>query len=204
MGRLQSRGIIMIICLSLYACRETLIWRYGIHTPRKESAASIRRFLARQKIPAENIFLFRDTAAFLHFLKDTVFRRNLFRPMIYSGQGLLGPVGNTDNCLQETGSLVWPLNKEALCHADTAHSFTSLLSSVISLDREQTSDTDGADFVAVVTWATFLGRFNRNLFSLCKELTEQQGMHVMPVFLSMDMLEGWKLRRNQRLHFRSD
>ncbi|TSA27398.1 MAG: hypothetical protein D4R67_06115 [Bacteroidetes bacterium] len=123
----------LALCTTLSSCKEVVLWRYGLHQPRKESTRSIRKFLARQKFPNKNIFVFRDSSAYLHYLREPIHRHHLFGTTLYSSAGLLDGF------------------------KDTTHTFSCLMASLRPLDKETVIDTSAADTYAVVTWAAFLG-----------------------------------------------
>lgn len=197
-------GSILLCSLLLFSCKEIMVWRHGIHQPRDESAGSINEFLGDYGIPSGEVYLFRDSGYYLGYLKDTVYRNNLFRAMIYSRSGYIGTFPNRNGSRQnDISGALFPENG-TLHPADTARTIKRLLAGVVGLQGEPAPDTIEADFVAVITWAAFLGKYNKPLFALRSELMELDEIRVMPVFLSMDILEHWHLGKNQRWEFRDD
>jgi len=124
--------------------------------------------------------VFRDSSAYLHYLREPIHRHHLFGTTLYSSAGLLDGF------------------------KDTTHTFSCLMASLRPLDKETVIDTSAADTYAVVTWAAFLGQCNKRLFSIRQTIIEQQEVKVVRVFLNIDMLEEWNLNKDQGLVFRDD
>lgn len=196
--------LISLMCLLFLSCKQIILWRYGIHEPRKETPESIRKFLAKQDFPNENIFIFRDSAGYMQYLRDSVCRHNLLGTLFYSPKGLLVTFKDTSQCQWAGGFQVSTFKKDTLYHVDTNRSFAKLMSGLKPLSGETTLDTACADYYAVVTWSVFLGKYNKRLFTIREAISEQQEVTVIPVFINVDKQTEWNLSDNQGLAIRDD
>ncbi len=200
----QLIPIILLASFAFTGCKQLVMWRYGIHEPRKETPESIQKFLAKHDFPDENIFIFRDSSSYSHYLSDSLYRSNLLGTLFYSPRGLLDTFKDTSRCQWSGGYFVGLLKKDTIYHADTTRTFSGLMGQLIPLSAMTSVDTAGITFFAVVTWATFLGKYNERLFLILKAIREQQEVKVIPVFLNLDMQERWNLSHSQGLEFRDD
>jgi len=191
-------GLLLLILLpGLVSCKQIVLWKYGIHNPRTESRASIGKFLNKTEVQNENIFVCRDSAAFYTCLRDTVFRENLFSTMVFSSTGLLNRLRDSSSCQWAGGMWISRLRPDTLYDTDTAYSFKKLMERFVPLNPSTRVDTAGASFLAVVSWGTFLGSYNKRLFSVQESAIQQSNVRVKTLFLCMDMLEEWNLTREQ-------
>ena len=157
--------------------------RYGIRQPRLETPGSILEFARKMGYPVDNIFLFRDSASLIRSLKDPVFSRNLFRALSFTEDGW---------CRL---NVPW---------TDTSYRYQTIMSSLISLSPDQPMDTLTKGLTVVITWATFLGRYNDRLFALPERFGAKRSMTTRFLFVCIDIQKSWKLVDKHMLKFRFD
>jgi len=197
-------SIIILVIMVLTGCKQIILWKYGIHAPREETPESIRKFLASHDFTNENIFIFRDSTVWAEYLRDTVSRSNMLGTLFYSPQGLLDNFIDTSKCQWSGGYHISTFKKDTVYHVDTTHSFVNLMARLMPLSRETVLDTANADYYAVVTWGTFLGKYNERLFIIREGSDEQKEVTVKAVFINIDMLKEWNLTDKQGLSFSND
>jgi hypothetical protein len=197
-------GFFSLLCFLLCSCKQIILWRYGIHEPRMENPGSIHHFLAARGYPEENIFIFRDSAAWCRFLSDSVYRSNLPGTVFFSQHGLLDHLKDTSRCPHSGKNYVSILKKDTAYSADTGRTFARLMAMLIPLSEETRVDTAGADFYAVILWGNFLGKYNDFLFGIREPARGNKEVTTKPVFINIDMQSGWGLDEKQELRFRTD
>ena len=198
---------LILCCLTLLlfsGCKQVLMWRYGIHDPREEKVTSIEKFLITHDFPTANVAIFKDSTTWNTFLKDSVYQRNILSTMFFSRDGLLDQFKDTSQCQWSGGYQVRLLRKDTIYHSDTTCQFAALMSMVKPLTSNTPFDTAGADYYAVITWGSFLGKYNDRLFGVQDAIASLQEVRVVPVFLCIDMLKEWNLTKNQVLSFKDD
>ena len=76
-----------------------------------------------------------------------------------------------------------------------------LSDNIVQLEPEPPSDTSCCrpDFTVVVTWAGFLGSYNKPLFDLGEAARENHDAIIRMVWLNIDMQQSWHLRKDQKM-----
>lgn len=184
-------SLVSFLSISLFSCKEIVMMRYGIHQPREETPESILAFMNKMDYPNENTFLFKDSTAFNTCMKDSIFRSNVLSTLFYSPQGLLINIKDTSMCQWSGGYFVRNLHQDSLYQSDPAYTIDNLMSSLIPLNGSTVIDTVNADYIVVVIWASFLGRYNERLFSIREAIRENPDVIVKPIFLCIDMQKSW-------------
>ncbi len=195
-------SIIILVIMVLTGCKQIILWKYGIHNPQEETPESILSFMEKMSYPTENTFIFKDSSAFYHCIRDSVFRRNTPGTLFFSPEGLLDTYKDTSKCQWSGGYFVSNLRSDTIYRVDTAYTLQKLMSYFIPLNKTTSIDTSSADYIVVIAWATFLGQYNERLFSICKAIQENKKVTVKPVFLCTDIQKAWNLTREQQQDFR--
>ncbi|MFC2101950.1 hypothetical protein ACFLS7_03055 [Bacteroidota bacterium] len=193
---MKTKKIIILFALlsiSSLSCKEILMLRYGIHQPREETPESIMAFMNKMDYPNENTFLFKDSSAFYTCMRDSTFRSNVLSSLFFSPQGLLINIKDTSMCQWSGGYFVRNLHHDSLYQSDSAYTLGNLMRLMTPLNGNTVVDTVNADYIVVVIWASFLGRYNERLFSIREAIHENTDVAVKPVFLCIDMQKSWNL-----------
>jgi len=149
--------------------------RYGIRQPKEETPETIQAFLDKMNYPNENMFLFKDSISFYYCLRDSLFRTNVFGTLFFCHGRLMNHY------------------KDTVYHTDPLYRVDHLMEHLIPLNGSTKIDTCGADYLAVVTWGRFLGKYNERLFSVRKSAEENKFARVKTIFLCLDMQKEWNL-----------
>lgn len=196
--------VIMPLILVTSSCKEVLLLRYGMHQPREETPESIVKFMEKMDYPNENTFLFKDSSSFYACMRDSVFRSNVLGTLFFSPRGLLDTYKDTSRCQWSGGYFVRNLKPDTLYHADTGYTLKKLMTFTTPLNGSTRIDTAGADYIVLVTWASFLGSYNHRLFSIRESIAENQDVTVRAVFLCVDLQKGWNPSKREKEVLRFD
>ena len=174
--------LVPVFSISFISCKEVMMLKYGIHQPREETPESVGAFMEKMEYPNENTFIFKDSSAFYSCLRDSVFRSNLLGTLFFSPRGLLDNYKDTSRC---------HLKHDTIYHVDTGYTLQNLMGFIAPLNEQTRIDTADADYIVVITWATFLGKYNERLFSIREVIGENNEVTVKPLFLCIDIQEEW-------------
>jgi hypothetical protein len=177
-------GFILVMALINGGCRQVVMLRNGIREPREESPESVRAFLQKLKLPAQDVYLFRDSSGFCRFMADPVLGRTILGTLLYDSRGLIG------------------INSDSAVVADTGHRFQSLSMDIIPLQGDTGKVCPDCDYTLVITWAVFLGPYNDPLFTAGGLMTSRQKPPVRVIYLCIDAMKTWNLKENRRIRFR--
>lgn len=186
------------LILTTYSCKQVLMMRYNIHQPKKESPRTILAFMDKMDYPNENTFIFKDSSSFYKCLKDSVFRTNVPGTLFFAPQGLLVSYKDTSSGQWSGGYYVRNLHRDTIYQSDTAYTLQKLMSLLTPLNENTRIDTAIADYVVVITWATFLGKYNEWLFVIRDAIRENTEVIVKPVFLCIDLQKNWNPPKKEK------
>lgn len=191
---------VALVCLILAtsSCKQILLMRYDIRQPREETPGTILAFMEKMDYLNENTFIFKDSSAFNTFMRDSVFRDNVLGMLFFSAQGLLANYKDTSRCQWSGSYFVRNLHSAMVYPADTGYTLQKLMNSVVPLNQATHIDTTNADYIVVITWATFLGKYNERMFSIRDAIRENTEVSVKPVFLCIDIQKEWSLAEREK------
>ena len=203
---MNTKTSITILLFGIFlfgGCKQLIMWRYGIHQPREISKESLNRFLEKHHYPQENNFIFGDSSAWLGFFKDSVMRTHLLTTTFFTRDGMMDQLTDSSDCQWSGGKYARLLKNDTIYHVDTAYTISRLLENLTPLNSQLPIDTSRADFYALITWGSFLGKMNERLFDAGKTASEQQMVRIIPIYLSLDMIKEWHLTKKQKMHFKN-
>ncbi len=189
MKRLLIIGLSPWFCVWFISCKEILMMRYGIRQPREETQESIQAFMDKMEYPNENTFIFKDSSAFYSCLRDSIFQSNALGTLFFSPQGLLASYNDTSHC---------HLHLDTTYFANTSYTLQKLMTFLVPLNDATLIDTMNANYIVVVTWATFLGKYNERLFSIRSTIRDNSDVTVKPIFLCIDIQKDWGMTNRER------
>jgi len=198
MNRMIRIGLIPLLSISSLACKEILMMRYGIRQPGVETPESIRKFMDKMEYPNENTFIFKDSFAFYTCLRDSIFQHNTPGTLCFSPNGRLTSSKDASRCQWPGDYFVRNVHRDTLYQADTGYSLRKLMTLLVPLNNATLVDTANANYIVLVTWATFLGKYNERLFSIRSAIRENIDVTVKPVFLCIDIQKDWGMTKKER------
>lgn len=183
------------------SCVTLVKWKYGITEPREETPASLLKFLQKMNQPPEDFYIFKDSAAFCHYLNDSVFRKNLIGSLFFNQEGLLTDIKDTAKCQWSVSSFLQNLDHKRAFKVDSAYRYQNVLSHLMPLVRNGITDSllGSYNYIVLITWGRFAGKLNKRLFDAAEMANEKRNKGVHIAFINIDMQKSWKLRKNQKM-----
>lgn len=182
------------------SCVTIVKWKYGIRNPREETPESLIEFLKKMNKSPEDIYLFRDSSSYFHYLNIPVFRKNLIGSMFFNGQGLLTGVKDTNKCQWSVNAFIENLEHQKDFLADTSFRFQDLDKCLVPLVNDGICrEMMDPDFIVVINWGCFAGKLNQRFFDVSAMDGEKRDIRIRLVFLNIDMQKSWELTKDQKL-----
>ncbi|MBN1198953.1 MAG: hypothetical protein JXA23_06355 [Bacteroidales bacterium] len=157
--------------------------------------------MKKQGYPNENTFIFKDSSSFFSCMRDSVFIQHVFGALPFSPGRLLIRSVDTLRDSWPGLDLIPHLKRDTLYRTDTNYSLQQLMHFLIPLTDSTSIDTANADFIVVVPWAAFLGRYNDRLFSVREAIRQNRKVVIKPLFLCIDVQQTWEIARNKNKVF---
>ncbi|MFH1159448.1 MAG: hypothetical protein V1733_00675 [bacterium] len=203
MNKIPTISIIFVIlislsCLSFFSCKQILLMRYGIRQPKEETPVTIMAFMDKMDYPNVSTFIFKDSSSFYTCMKDSIFQRNTLGTLFFYRNRLLINYKDTSKCQWSGGYFVMNLRNDTIYQTDSTCLFQRLMTNFIPLNATTKIDTAGADYIVLVTWARFLGKYNERLFSIRKAMEENPGVNIKAVFVCIDVQKEWNLTDREK------
>ncbi|MFH1297204.1 MAG: hypothetical protein ABIJ04_08035 [Bacteroidota bacterium] len=195
---------VVLICLILAtsSCKQILMMRYGIRQPREETPETILAFMDKMNYPDVNTFIFKDSSSYNRCMRDPVFQANALGTLFFYHNRLLINYKDTSECQWSGGFFVRNLKSDTVYQTDSAYSFQRLIAHFVPLSEPTQLDTTAADYIVLVTWARFLGRYNERLFDIRRAVEENPAVNIKVVFVCIDIQKEWKLTDREKKAFR--
>ncbi len=179
--------VLFALLLSLTSCKQMILFVYGIHNPRVVSAEEIEKNIKKYKLNADyNIVLSEE--GFLKYYSENYSINELF---IYTQNGKLVLPKDTNTCSSNTQKFVQYYNDSSLVnYADTTE-LNSFNQYFMNLDGSKVTIATEKPYVAVVFWASYTGRLNKDLSAnWVGELKKDKD--ILVVCVNLDVQENWK------------
>jgi hypothetical protein len=194
----------LMVILSLAGCKQIVMWRYGMHEPREETPASVAAVLKSLGKPADNVYLFRDSAGYCRYMDDSVFHRNLLGALFFTDRGLMYNYKDPASCQWSAGRFIGSLRADTAYAVDTGYRYQDLLKVIVPLEPGvgEAPAAGAFDYTVVITWGCFLGRYNERLFMADSAAAVNTRARIRVICLCADMMKAWSLRDDQKLKFR--
>jgi hypothetical protein len=192
--------LLTAICISA-GCKQMVIWRYGIRSPRMETPQSITDYARKQGQDPDNVWLFSDSAAFAKFNRDTLYRKSYFGALVFSRQGLVINFKDTATCQWSVANAVREMKKDSLYRIDKSRKYEDLMSSLVPLTGISflSKDMKEYDYTVIFTWAKYIGKLNERLFEITEAARNNSNANIRVIALNVDMQKSWNLRKDQRI-----
>ena len=190
---------VMVLFLTI-GCKQIVIWKYGIRSPRNETPESIIAFAKKQGQSPENIYMFRDSVSYLKFMKDSIYKRSCFSAIVFNEKGFLVNYKDSAGCQWSAAGYIAKLKKDTIYRTDESHLISSVIPSLIPVTGSASPDlhAQGFDYTVVFTWAKYIGKLNDRLFCINEIAKNNPYARLRVISLNVDMQKSWCLRDDQK------
>jgi hypothetical protein len=179
---------------SLIGCSPFMKYKYGISKPKTESPGSLLTFLEKNEYPVENQYIFKDSGAYVHMIRQPDFRSHLLSYMIFNKQGHLLEKDSA-KCQWAGADMVMALHPDSSFRHSGADELSEIINAIqpIGICSCQSGADPVPDYTLVITWGKFLGKYNYRLFDLEKAVNANPVSNIRTIWLNIDMQKSWKL-----------
>ena len=194
----------LLLLLFMNSCKQIMLWNYGITRPKAETPESLLIFLAKLNQPADEMYIFKDSASYLRCMEDSIFHKNILNSMFFTKDGMLDQFKDSSICQWSAGYYIKSLKNDTTYHVDRRYRYQDILSNFHSLrDQQRSLNADSVyDFIAFVTWGKFAGKLNERQFIADDFASANWHARIRVVFLNCDAMKSWKLDKNRLLTFK--
>jgi len=200
--KMKIRLLLWVVPLLLIVsgCRTLLGFRYGMSQPREETPETLISFLKKEKFPVNGMYLFDDSASYFKALRDPVFRKNILSHMVFDRRGHLLE-RDTNQCQWAGYDFIRALNRDSSYQECPGYRLGPLLDCIRPFGGPGRYDsvTGPPDYVVVITWARFIGKYNQRLFVLSGAVQENTTASIRLIYLNVDMQKSWNLSDRQKV-----
>lgn len=184
-------------------CKQMIVWKYGITSPRSETPESVVSFARGFRQDPENIFIFRDTTGYFAFMQDSIYRKSCFSAIVFNAKGMLIRYKDTGSCQWSAAAAVKRLKKDTVYSVEGSCSLATLTAGLVSASGDSVfaDRPDSIDFTVIYTWANYLGKLNERLFAIGEAVRNNPNARIRVISLNIDMQKSWKLRKDQMVRF---
>lgn len=202
MWTLKFTGMIVLLSIST-GCKTYMSLKYGMTQPKEETPARLSAFLEKHHFPAENLYMFNDSASYCQEMRDPVFSKYLIGHMIFTRDGTLLQ-RDTAQCQWAGYDLVKSLHPDSVYEKSSEVQLSQILPKIIPFGMNSTAAGSimEPDFTLIVTWAKFIGKYNYRLFVLDEAVKLNTTARIRLIWLNVDMQESWKLSSEQKVAIR--
>ena len=183
---LRNKVLLIVIALTLTNCKQIAFTLYGIHKPREVSSKKLERKIEKYGLQADyNLALNKE--GFMKYLGQDFSVNEL---LIYNQKGKLILPKDTNSCSSVTDQFVEYYKDSSLVNYvdTTGHNFFNQY--FVNFDGSKATIDNDKPYLAVVYWASYTGRLNRNLSAKwVEELRKDKD--VVLVCVSLDIQEFW-------------
>lgn len=193
--------LVLVIVLSASAgCKSYMKYKYGITQPKEETPEKLIEFLEENHFPQENQYMFSDSAAYSHAMREPEFSKHLLSHMIFDRQGILIR-RDTTQCQWSGYDKLKSLSIDSIYLKGDGLQLNQILSQIrpFGKDALPSGSYQDPDFTVIVTWAKFIGKYNYRLFALADAPKLNKTARIRMIWLNVDMQEAWKLTREQKV-----
>lgn len=193
-----------IVSVFLSSCKQIIFWKYGIHRPQAETTESLQDFLLKMNQPAEDVYIFKDSASYLQCMNDPLFHHNILNSMFFTREGILDQFKDSVLCQWSAGYYIKTLRSDTEYHINKNYRYQDILFNFRPFkDQKKSLKTDSIfDFIALVTWGKFAGKLNERQFIADDFAAANYHARIRVVYLNCDALKSWNLDKKKILVFK--
>jgi hypothetical protein len=185
----------LAILASFTSCAVISRYKYGIKDPDVESLSGLMGFLEKNDYPLRDQYFIADSSTYKALIETEGFRKNLLSFMIFDRQGRM-LAKDTTRCQWAGNDVIRTLHNDTVYRIDTSFNFSRLEGCISPFGICRCPDVmeRKPDFVVVITWGKFLGRYNYRLFDLNEAIIQNRSAVIRTVWLNIDMQKLWNLK----------
>jgi hypothetical protein len=181
-----KKGIFIGILLAFTSCKQILFSIYGIHKPRIITTKTIENKIERYGLIGDyNLSI--SEIGFIEFAKNKMSVNKLF---IYTSDGKLISPNDTNSCSSTTGEFVEYFKDSTLVNLVDTSSLNYYNHYFVNFDGSPTTIANNKPYYAVVFWASYVGRLNKNLSAKWVQVLSKDPS-VTLICVSIDPREFW-------------
>jgi len=191
-----------LLCIILFSsgCKQIIMLRYGIKDPKLETRESILEFSNNFHLDSGEVYIFKDTNAYFHYLRDSIFKKNAIGTLFFNQKGYLVDNSKAKSCQWSGCAFLNQFNRDSLYYTDSTYQLNGLLQKIIPLTcKEKVLHSDENDLTVIIIWAKFVGKYNERLFCISEVAANREDLKVRIIYLNIDMLKEWNLEKSQML-----
>lgn len=185
--------VLAVLALSLSSCQPVGKLLYGIKKPKQKEKSKILKYADKHNFSDRENY-----ALVFNGYVDRSARNggtvNTIKFFDYRGNLLIPKTSLKSTCSARISGYISELGDTSLFIATDSLLFTDYVDGLTTLDGDnvEVSLEPNVEFYAVVTWATFAGRLNRNLIEWESLLDSMSAHHQISVTrLNLDMQSFW-------------
>ncbi|MEI7661447.1 MAG: hypothetical protein WCK34_04590 [Bacteroidota bacterium] len=200
---LLRAAVLAMFCFMLAGCKTFVRLNYGMLPPGDETPDGLVAFLEKHRFPANDLYLFKDSASYFAAMRNPVFVTNFLSNMNFDRNGSLIR-RDTTLCQWSGAGLIRELNPDSAYRVWPGLRLDQILPHIEPFGKNK-SGQQGAekpDFTIVVTWAKFIGKYNYRLFNLADAVKANKKARIRVIWLNVDMQQSWHVAKEQRINFR--
>ncbi|MDD4602533.1 MAG: hypothetical protein PHF97_01840 [Bacteroidales bacterium] len=200
---LKNALLVLTVVVFTSGCQVIMKFKYGIKQPHEETPEKLISFLHHEKFPDTNLFLFKDSAAYIKALNNNMIRKNLLSHMIFDRNGALLE-RDTTQCQWAGYYFIKQLSPDSLYPTGTGITLNDVISEIKPLVPAVDTGIKNTfpDFTMIILWGKFLGKYNQRLFILADAVQTNTAAKIHLIYLNIDMQKNWHLNRKQKLMIR--
>jgi hypothetical protein len=199
---MKKNLLLLILIASLTSgCKQLVLWKYGIHSPKPETPESILTFAEKNKQPSDNIYLFRDSLAYARFMKDSLLKTAYFSAIVFNRKGEFIEYKNPASCQWSAAEYVEKLKRDTTYQALDAPKLWTVIPGLIGLNGTSfpVPDSGKVDYTIIFTWAKYIGKLNERLFCINDAARNNRQAEIRVISLNVDVQKSWNMKNNQKI-----
>ncbi len=182
--------IALISILSFSSCKLFVRMAYGVDsTPNMKSKKDIEKYVDKKKLGITSQY----TLSPNHY-EQVMNKTSLPHLKLYNSDGYLLKYASNKNCIADADGLLKRISKSEteFPTIDSIH-IDSTLKHLHTLDGTEVNiQNKNEDYTAVIYWATFLGRLNKdNIPAWINDANNNEQSNIRIIIINMDLQEWW-------------
>ncbi len=191
----------LLVLFLTTGCKQIAMWKYGIKTPKTETPESILAYAKKQGQNTDNIYMFKDSASYTKFLKDSLYKKAFLSAIVFNDKGLLMNYKDSTSCQWSAVAYIKKLKTDTIYRIDESRKFLSVIPFLIPLNAQatQTMNAAGYDYTVIFTWAKYIGKLNERLFCINEAAKNNTNVKIRVISLNVDVQKSWDLQKSGKM-----
>lgn len=191
---------LLFVVSALTGCKAILKKSYGIKNPKIETEASVKNYLKKNEISAQNLLIFKS----LQSWSDARQQKLLTIPdaMFYNAKGEFVTYKKTAaDCNAKIDGFIADLKELNNLPSDKARTFGDLSKLLTDYNNNTIAPEKGYDGYVFITWCIYIGKLNRDkAFDWVNLLNKANanGLKIKYYLVNVDFQDSWELTPEER------